>query len=59
MTDPMTTSTGCSESPQRAKGQFSVGDVVRNGSHIATVTDVGTVLVAVTTAMGASRTGLT
>lgn len=36
-------------------GRFSVGDVVRNGTRIATVTDVGTVLVAVTTAMGTPR----
>jgi hypothetical protein len=35
--------------------EFSVGDVVRYGLRVATVTDVGTVLVAITTAMGASR----
>ncbi|MDH6242650.1 hypothetical protein [Mycobacterium sp. OTB74] len=35
--------------------EFSVGDLVRNGTRVATVTDVGTVLVAITTAMGASR----
>lgn len=35
--------------------QFNVGDLVRNGSHIATVTDVGSVLIAITTAMGTLR----
>jgi hypothetical protein len=34
---------------------FRIGDVVRNGPHIGTVTDVGTVLVAVTTTTGAPR----
>ena len=55
MTEPMTTRAGSSTSLGNAKGQFSVGDVVRNGGHVATVTDVGTVLIAVRTAMGASR----
>lgn len=35
--------------------EFIVGDVVRNGLRLATVTDVGTVLVAIRTAMGTSR----
>ncbi|WP_138251365.1 mechanosensitive ion channel domain-containing protein [Mycolicibacterium phocaicum] len=35
--------------------RFHIGDVVLNGTHIGTVTDVGTVLVAVTTATGAPR----
>jgi hypothetical protein len=35
--------------------EFSVGDKVRIGLRMATVTDVGTVLVAITTAVGASR----
>jgi len=35
--------------------RFRVGDVVRNGAHVATVTDVGTVLIAVRTAMGTDR----
>ncbi|WP_162462237.1 mechanosensitive ion channel domain-containing protein [Mycolicibacterium sp. CBMA 234] len=38
-----------------AEGRFRVGDVVRNGTHVGTVTDVGTVLIAVRTATGASR----
>ncbi|MGB8402856.1 MAG: mechanosensitive ion channel domain-containing protein [Mycobacterium sp.] len=38
-----------------AARQFRVGDVVRNGAHVATVIDVGTVLIAVRTAMGAPR----
>lgn len=39
----------------RGARQFRTGDLVRTGLHVATVTDVGTVLVAITTAMGASR----
>ena len=35
--------------------QFNVGDIVHNGPHVATVTDVGSVLVAITTAMGTPR----
>lgn len=35
--------------------EFNVGDVVRVGLRVAKVTDVGTVLVAITTAMGVSR----
>lgn len=35
--------------------EFNVGDVVRNGLSVATVTDAGTVLIAITTAMGISR----
>lgn len=34
---------------------FSVGDVVRDGLRVATVTDVGTVLVAIATEVGTSR----
>ena len=51
MTDPM----GCIAGLGHTQGEFSVGDVVRNGMHLATVTDVGTVLIAVRTALGASR----
>jgi hypothetical protein len=36
-------------------GLFRIGDVVRNGAHVATVTDVGTVLIAVRTTAGAAR----
>jgi hypothetical protein len=35
--------------------QFRVGDKVREGLHVGTVTDVGTVLVQVRTSIGASR----
>lgn len=35
--------------------EFNVGDVVRIGLRVAKVTDVGTMLIAITTAMGASR----
>jgi hypothetical protein len=35
--------------------QFQVGDVVRTGSHVGTVMDVGTVLIAVRMATGAPR----
>lgn len=35
--------------------QFRVGDKVREGMHVGTVTDVGTVLIQVKTTMGASR----
>ena len=35
--------------------QFCVGDKVREGQHVGTVTDVGTVLIQVTTSMGESR----
>lgn len=38
-----------------ADGWFRVGDLVRNGAHTATVTDVGTVLVAVMTAVGTPK----
>ncbi|MUL46327.1 hypothetical protein FZI85_08690 [Mycobacterium sp. CBMA293] len=51
----METSSGPDAGAGRAVVRFHIGDVVRNGTHIATVTDVGTVLVAVTTTMGASR----
>lgn len=55
MTEPVRMSAGCSASLGRAKGQFNVGDLVRNGAHVATITDVGTLLIAVRTATGASR----
>jgi hypothetical protein len=35
--------------------QFCIGDKVREGLHIGTVTDVGTVLIQVETTMGVSR----
>jgi hypothetical protein len=35
--------------------QFCIGDKVREGLHIGTVTDVGTVLIKVQTATGVSR----
>jgi hypothetical protein len=35
--------------------QFCVGDEVREGLHIGTVTDVGTVLIRVKTTIGISR----
>ncbi|TLH59482.1 mechanosensitive ion channel domain-containing protein [Mycolicibacterium phocaicum] len=41
-----------SNSPAR---QFNIGDLVRNGPHVGTVTDVGSVLVAITTVMGTPR----
>ena len=34
---------------------FSIGDEVREGTRVGTVTDVGTVLVQVRTSMGTSR----
>jgi hypothetical protein len=34
---------------------FEIGDQVRDGTHVGTVTDVGTVLVHMTTTDGASR----
>lgn len=35
--------------------RFSVGDEVREGTHVGTVTDVGTVLIQVKTSGGTSR----
>ena len=35
--------------------QFRIGDEVRDGAHVGTVTDVGTVLIQVKTTMGTSR----
>jgi hypothetical protein len=35
--------------------RFSIGDEVREGTHVGTVTDVGTMLVQVRTNLGASR----
>jgi hypothetical protein len=35
--------------------QFCIGDKVREGLHVATVTDVGTVLIQVRTSNGVSR----
>ena len=34
--------------------QFRIGDKVREGMHVGTVTDVGTMLIQVKTTMGAS-----
>ena len=34
---------------------FQVGDTVREGMHVGTVTDVGTLLIQVKTSKGASR----
>lgn len=34
---------------------FQIGDKVREGSHVGTVTDVGTVLIQVTTSEGTCR----
>ena len=34
---------------------FQIGDRVREGSHVGTVTDVGTVLIQVKTSEGTSR----
>jgi hypothetical protein len=55
MIKPMRMSAGLDGGNGRVGGRFRIGDVVRNGMRVATVTDVGTVLVAVTTTMGASR----
>jgi len=38
-----------------SKMQFCVGDTVRKGLHVGTVTDVGTVLIQVRTSSGVSR----
>jgi hypothetical protein len=35
--------------------RFQIGDRVREGSHVGTVTDVGTVLIQVKTSEGTSR----
>lgn len=35
--------------------QFCIGDKVREGLHVGTVTDVGTMLIQVKTTMGTSR----
>ena len=51
----MTGLTGYRANLGHTKDEFSIGDVVRNGTDIATVTDVGTVLIAIRTAVGASR----
>jgi hypothetical protein len=34
---------------------FQIGDKVREGSHVGTITDVGTVLIQVKTSEGTSR----
>jgi hypothetical protein len=39
----------------RRNARFRVGDVVREGMHVGTVTDVGTMLVKIETTMGTSR----
>lgn len=54
MTDLMAPSAD-EQPPMSDLGRFRIGDVVRNGSHVATVTDVGTVLIAIRTAVGAVR----
>lgn len=51
----MTDLAALSTTQSRHMGQFRIGDVVRTGPHVATVTDVGTVLIAIRTAMGAAR----
>jgi hypothetical protein len=44
------------ENPWREREvKFRIGDKVRQGSHVGTVTDVGTVLVQVKTNEGANR----
>jgi len=35
--------------------EFNIGDMVRCGTRVATVTDVGTILVEIRTTVGASR----
>lgn len=35
--------------------RFCIGDEVREGTHVGTVTDVGTVLIQVKTTVGTSR----
>jgi hypothetical protein len=55
MTAAMNTSSGSGPGRGYANGRFHIGDVVRNGTHLGTVTDVGTVLVTVTTTLGAMR----
>jgi len=54
MTD-QTTSAPSHTGVHRPARVFRVGDVVHNGSQVATVTDVGTVLIAVRTAIGTPR----
>jgi hypothetical protein len=44
-----------SQSLEGSKMQFCVGDTVRKGLHVGTVTDVGTVLIQVRTSSGVSR----
>ena len=44
-----------SEGLEGSEMQFCIGDKVREGFHIGTVTDVGTVLIRVQTATGVSR----
>ena len=39
----------------RRNARFRIGDVVRDGMHVGTVTDVGTMLVQIKTTMGTSR----
>ena len=49
------TRVSASERPEGSKMQFLIGDKVREGLHVGTVTDVGTVLIQVKTTMGDSR----
>lgn len=35
--------------------QFHIGDKVRDGTHVGTVTDVGTMLIQVSTMVGTTR----
>lgn len=39
----------------RREARFCMGDVVREGMYVGTVTDVGTMLVQIKTTMGTSR----
>jgi hypothetical protein len=58
VTDPRAAGARVSTHPKGLEGnqmQFCIGDRVRQGLHIATVTDVGTVLIQVKTTTGISR----
>lgn len=46
---PPNVSRGCRNTPLR------IGDVVRDGMHVCTVTDVGTMLIAIKTSTGTPR----
>lgn len=51
----MTSETARATGTQCTSGELRIGDVVRAGAHLATVTDVGTILVAVRTVVGTPR----